>query len=218
MTSSASFSGRPSSGGTRRIENTEAVTSAPLTGAALPSSEMTLCGPVRKAPRSSKEASSLRHSGRSRSGSATGRDRLRSQIRTITMSSPSSTGSGLLNESRMWSGNNPTGIPIASAKTATSVRAGCLKSMRSASFTSSQEAPGNRRPRHHVVSADPSAFIASPIGEQRGPGGAGVGHRPPGTRCFNSSNQLRTTVILPSAASVLNGRIVTKPSPPERTS
>jgi len=33
-------------------------------------------------------------------------------------------------------------------------------------------------------------------GEERGPGGAGVGHRPPlGTRCFDSSNQLRTTLM-----------------------
>jgi len=32
-------------------------------------------------------------------------------------------------------------------------------------------------------------------GEEGGPGGAGVGHRPVGTSCFNSSNQLRTKLI-----------------------
>ncbi len=32
-------------------------------------------------------------------------------------------------------------------------------------------------------------------GEEGGPGRAGAGQRPVGTRCFNSSNQLRTKLI-----------------------
>ena len=46
-------------------------------------------------------------------------------------------------------------------------------------------------------------------GEEGGPGGVGVGHRPVGTSRFNSSNQLRTTNLWGKAPRyVCNSRVV----------
>ncbi len=42
------------------------------------------------------------------------------------------------------------------------------------------------------------AVVLNP-GEDGGPGGAGVGQRPVGTRSFNSSNQLRMTLGGPTS-------------------
>ena len=77
--------------------------------------------------------------------------------------------------------------------------------------------PSDRRPRcplhddhgdgdqHHVGKPEHQdrdqglGFLVGEVvldpGEEGGPGGAGVGYRPVGTRCFNSSNQLRMTMI-----------------------
>ena len=50
----------------------------------------------------------------------------------------------------------------------------------------------------HVGVEESGFFLGEVVlysGEEGGPGGAGVGHLPPvGTRCFNSSSQLRTRV------------------------
>jgi len=55
---------------------------------------------------------------------------------------------------------SPTGIPMDSAKTATAVRAGCLRSIRTPSFTSSADGAkcGIRMRAHATLTAEPKAF------------------------------------------------------------
>ncbi len=139
-TSSDASSRRPRRGAVRRRWNVEAVTADPWTGAARPSSSIRFQNPRCAAPRVSKDSRDSRQASRSCRATPARHPLCVSRFSRATTRAPSSKGRGASKARTRWKGIMLAGIPMASAKTDTSVRAGCRRSMRRPSFTSSQEA------------------------------------------------------------------------------